>query len=111
MPDGLVPGSQFFYGSKPIFFWRSYRTAPALPEFVSEGGDLPLFGLMSDSAGAMLGPDLLVLLLCGEVGLIRVLQELSGAFMSGQVIFFSVVLGAAAVGMDSKVPVLERYLL
>jgi Na+/H+-dicarboxylate symporter len=31
--------------------------------------------------------------------------------MSGQVIFFSVVLGAAAVGMDSKVPVLERYLL
>jgi Na+/H+-dicarboxylate symporter len=31
--------------------------------------------------------------------------------MSGQVIFFSVVLGAAAVRMDSKVPVLERYLL
>ena len=78
---------------------------------MSEGGDLPLLGFVSDSIGAMLGPDLPMLLLCGEVGLIGVLLELSRAFMSGQAIFFSVVLGAATMGVSGKVPVLSSYLL
>ena len=39
------------------------------------------------------------------------LKGMPGAFMSGQVIFFSVVLGAAAMGMGSQVTVLRGYLL
>ena len=50
-------------------------------------------------------------LLCLQVSLIGVLQRLSGAFMSGQVIFFSVVLSAATMGMGSQVMVLGSYLL
>jgi hypothetical protein len=49
--------------------------------------------------------------LCVQVTLVGVLQTLSGALMSGQVIFFSVVLGAATVGVGPKVTVLSRYLL
>ena len=41
----------------------------------------------------------------------RVLLELSRAFVSGQVIFLSVVLGAATMGVSGKVPVLSSYLL
>jgi len=40
-----------------------------------------------------------------------VLKGLSGAFIPGQVIFFSVVLGAAAMGVCSKVMMLSGYLL
>jgi len=78
---------------------------------MSEGGDLPLFGFVSHSAGAMLGAHLLVLLLCDQIGLVSVLLELSRAFVSGQVIFFSVVLGAATMSVSGKVPVLSSYLL
>ena len=46
-----------------------------------------------------------------KVGLIRVLKSLSGAFVSGQVIFFSVMLGASAMGVSSKVAVLSGDLL
>ena len=46
-----------------------------------------------------------------QVCLIGVLQLLSGAFVSGQVIFFSVVLGAGAMGVGSKVTVFGGYLL
>jgi hypothetical protein len=59
----------------------------------------------------MLGPGLLMLLLCVQVSLIGVLKGLSGAFMSGQVIFLSVVLGARTMGMGSQVMVLSRNLL
>ena len=84
-----------------------------MPKSISKCSDVLLFGFMSDCIGAMpvTGSLMLVLILCVQVRLIGVLEGLSGALMSGQVIFFSVVLGAAAVGMDSKVPVLERYLL
>ena len=50
-------------------------------------------------------------LLSLQVSLIGVLKGLSGAFMPGQVIFFSVVLGAATMGMGSQVMVLGSYLL
>ena len=66
---------------------------------------------MSDSVGAMLGPGLLMLLLWVPVSLIGVLKGLSGAFMSGLVIFFSVVLGAGTMGVGSQVMVLGSYLL
>jgi hypothetical protein len=50
-------------------------------------------------------------LLREQVSLIGVLKYLSGVFMSGQVIFFSVVLGADAMCVGSKVSVLSSYLL
>jgi hypothetical protein len=59
----------------------------------------------------MLGPGLLMLLLWVPVSLIGVLKGLSGAFMSGLVIFFSVVLGAGTMGVGSQVMVLGSYLL
>ena len=59
----------------------------------------------------MFGPGSLVLLLCLQISLVGVLKGLSGAFMSSQVIFFSVVLGAATMGMSGKVMVLSSYLL
>lgn len=52
-----------------------------------------------------------MLLLAEDVSLIGMLQCLPGAFMSGQVIFFSVALGAGPMGVGSKVTVLSRYLL
>ena len=66
---------------------------------------------MSAFFGTRRGPGLLVLLLREQIHLIGVLQCLSGAFMSGQVIFFSVVLGAGTMGVGSKVMVLRSYLL
>jgi hypothetical protein len=62
----------------------------------------------------MPGAGLLVLLLCVlcvEVSLIGVLKDLSGAFMAGKVILFSVMLGAGAMRVGSKVMVLSSYLL
>jgi len=59
----------------------------------------------------MLGRGLAMLILLKQVSLVGVLQVLSRAFMPGQAIFFSVMLGAAAMGMGSKVMVLSRYLL
>ena len=52
-----------------------------------------------------------MLLLRVQVSLIGVLKDLSGAFMSGQAIFFSVVLGAGAVRVGRKLMVLSSYLL
>lgn len=59
----------------------------------------------------MLGPGLLMLVLCVQVSLIGVLKDLSGRFMSSQMIFFSMLLGAGTMGMGSKVTVLSSYLL
>ena len=50
-------------------------------------------------------------LLREHLSVVGVLQCLSGAFVSGQVIFFSVVLGAGAMCVGSKVTVLSGYLL
>ena len=52
-----------------------------------------------------------MLLLCMQVSLIGVLKGLSGAFMSGQMIFLSVVLGTGTMGVGSQVMVLSRNLL
>ena len=82
-----------------------------MPKFVSECGDVLLFGFVSDSVGAMLGTGLPMLLLCVQVSLIGVLKDLSGAFMSGQVIFFSVMFGTSAMGVGSKVAALGSDLL
>jgi len=106
-----MAGSQHFYGAMPIFFRRSFRTVPALPERVSECGDVPLIEFVSDPFGAMPGPGPLMLLLCVQVRRIGVLKALPGAFMSAQVIFFSVVFGAGTMGMGGNVTVLGSYLL
>jgi hypothetical protein len=82
-----------------------------LPKLISERGDVLLFGRVSDYVGAMFGPGFLMLVLWVQVSLIGVLKGLSGAFMPGQVILFSVVLGAATMGVGGKVMVLGSYLL
>jgi len=78
---------------------------------ISERGDVLFASLVSDFVGAMAGPGLLMPLLCVQVSLVGVFKDLSGAFMSGQVIFFSVVLGAGTMGVGSKVVVLSGDLL
>jgi hypothetical protein len=93
-----MAGSQYFYGVKPILIRRAFRATPVLPEFVGEGGDILLV-------------DFLMSLLRLQVSLVGVLKILSGAFVSGPVIFFSMVLGAATMGVGSKVTVLGGYLL
>jgi hypothetical protein len=108
---GSIPGSQLFRGAEPIFFRRSFWAAPALPQVISECGDVPLFGFVSGFHGAMRLAGLLMRLLCLLVSHIGVFEALSGAFMPGQVIFFSVVLGAAAMSVGSKVMVLSGDLL
>jgi hypothetical protein len=82
-----------------------------LPKLISERGDIALFDLVSDYLGGVLDPGHLVLLLCEQVSLIGVLQSLPGAFVTRHVSFFSVALGAAAMGVGGKVTVLGRYLL
>ncbi len=59
----------------------------------------------------MPGLSSLMLLLAVQVSLIRVLQRLSGTFVSGQVIFLSVVLGAAPMGVSGQIPMFGGYLL
>ena len=80
-----------------------------MPKLIGECGDVPLF-VVSDYLGGLPGPGLLMLVSAGKPcwsaqGLVWSFHVRSGDLL------FSVVLGAAAVGMDSKVPVLERYLL
>ncbi|HUD98181.1 MAG TPA: hypothetical protein VMR62_01310 [Bryobacteraceae bacterium] len=78
-----------------------------MPKFVSERGDCLFVGCVS----AMPGSGSLMLLLGVQVSLIGVLQRLSGTFVSGQVIFLSVVLGAATMGVGGQVTVFGGYLL
>jgi hypothetical protein len=92
-----MPESQSFFGWIPIFFWRSCGTPPALPKAIGECGDILLRRIVIASFGAGRGPGLPVILLGEQVGLVGMLQRLSGTFMSRQVIFFSVVLGAGAM--------------
>ena len=78
---------------------------------IGERGDLLLSSFVSGHVGAMLGPGHFVLLLPVQVSRIGVLKGMPGAFMPGQVIFFSVMLGAGAMGVGSKVAVLRGDLL
>jgi hypothetical protein len=82
-----------------------------LPKLVSEGGDVVLRGFVSGDVDTMPVRGPLMLLLCLQVRFIGVLEGLSGALMSGQMIFFSVVLGAGTMGVGSEVMVLRRDLL
>jgi hypothetical protein len=95
-----MPAPQLFYGAKPIFFRRSFRRSPVQPELVRERGDIPLVGVVSAIAGMRV-----------EERLVGVLQGLPGAFMSGQVIFLTVLLGAAAMSMGPYAPLFGRDLL
>jgi hypothetical protein len=70
-----------------------------------------VFDFMRNPVRALPGPGPLVLLLRDQVSLIGMLTALPGVFISGQVIFFSVVLCAGTMGMRSKVTALSRYLL
>lgn len=81
-----------------------------MPKSIGVCGDVLLAARVSASVGLRRCSGLFMLLLAEHVRLIGMLQRLSRAFMSGQVIPFSVSL-AGAVGMGSKVTVLSRYLL
>jgi hypothetical protein len=106
-----MPGLQLLYGAEPVVFRRALGTAPALPELIGECGDVVLVGFVDEAGGAMPGAGLPVPLLCEQVGVVGVLEAVPGGFMPGQVILFSVVLGAGAVGVSSKVTVFRSYLL
>ena len=82
-----------------------------MPEFIGKCGNILLSGFVRGSFGPGRSFGLVMLLLGEQVSLIGVLKSLSGAFMSGQVIFFSVVLGSGPMGVGSKVTVLCSYLL
>jgi hypothetical protein len=97
-----MPGPQFFRSAKPVFFRRSFGTAPLLPKLIRECGNVPFFGRVSAMP---------MFLLRLQVSLIGVLQRMSGTFMSGQVIFFSVMLSAATMGVGSQVMVFGSNLL
>jgi hypothetical protein len=68
-------------------------------------------GFVRNALGALPGPGSLMLHLCGQVCLIGVLTALPGAFVSGQVIFFAVLLGAGVMGVSGNVTSLGCYLL
>ncbi|HUE24455.1 MAG TPA: hypothetical protein VMQ86_22420 [Bryobacteraceae bacterium] len=68
-------------------------------------------GFVSDYVAAVPGAGLVLLHLFVQISFVEVLQELSGAFMPGKVILFSVVLRAGPVGVGRKVPVFSSYLL
>jgi len=70
-----------------------------------------LADFVRDAFGALPGSWPLMLPLCEEVSLVGVLTALSGAFISGQVIFLAMMLGAGIMGVSSKVTALSRYLL
>ena len=106
-----MPAPKVFNSAQPIFLRRSVRTAPILPKLICPGGDLLLGGLVCDGLCAMLVPASLMLALWRQVSRIGVFQGLSGAFMSGQVILFSVMLSAAAMGVSGQVTVFGSDLL
>jgi len=82
-----------------------------LPKSVSECGNVLLIDFVGDRVDAIPGLGVLMLALWVQVRLIRVLKGLSGTLMSGQVIFFTVMLGAGTMGVSGKVMVLSSYLL
>ncbi len=102
-----MPGPQLFCGARPILLRRSFGTAPGLPKLVSECG----YGLVVCGRVSAVLPCGAVFLLRLQISPIGVLQGLSGAFMSSQMIFLSVVLGAGTMGMCGIAAVLGSYLL
>jgi len=111
VPWRFLPGSQYSYGVKPILIRRPFRATPGLPKLVSEDGDVLRCDFVSESAGAMFGRVPLMLFLRLQVSLVGVFEILAGAFVPGQVVFFSVPLGSCAMGVGGKVTVLSGYLL
>jgi len=90
-----------FNGAKPILVGGSFRATPLLPKPIRECGDIRLVEVMS----AMFPVGALMFLLRLQVSVVGVLQGLSGAFMSGQVI------GAGTMGMFGLAAALGSYLL
>jgi hypothetical protein len=105
------PRAQLLFGAKPIFFGRPLGTAPFLPESVGQCRDLLLLSIVSGPARAMPGRGLLMLLLWMQVGLVGMLQDLSRAFMPGQMVLSSVMFRPGAMGVGRQVLMLSSYLL
>jgi hypothetical protein len=70
-----------------------------------------MLSLVSGPFSAMLGLGLLMLLLCEQVSLVGMLMNLPRAFMSGQMIFGSVVFRPGQMGVGSQVTMLGSYML
>jgi hypothetical protein len=70
---------------KPILLWRSFRTAPGVPQLQGECSDfiMPKWGDAMSAGNRLRMP----------VGLVRVFQRLPGSLLAGRVILFSVLLG------------------
>ena len=103
-------GAELFHGAMPIFVRRAFRTTPALPKGIGECGDVVRIEIGRPAAGSMPAHGLMMLFLRIQVIPIRMLQGLSGPFMSGQVIFFPVEL-ACDMGVSSQFMVLGSDLL
>jgi hypothetical protein len=103
----LVLRSKCFHGEKPILFRRPLRTASSTPKAISECGG----GLFLGFASAVACRGVLMPASWEQVILIRMLESQPGPLMSGEVIFFAVILNADAVGMGGEVMVLSRYLV
>jgi len=82
-----------------------------LPELVSEDADILRCDFVGESAGTMFGRVPLMLFLRLQVSLVGVLEILAGAFVSGEMVFFPMVLGSGAMGVGGEVTVLSGYLL
>ena len=82
-----------------------------MPELVSEDADILRCDFVSESAGAMFGRVPLMLFLRLQVSLVGVLEILAGAFVSGEMVFFPMVLGSGAMGVGGKVTVFSGDLL
>jgi hypothetical protein len=95
-----MPGPQLFRGAIPILLRRSFGTTAALPKRVCQFADLLFRGCVDDRLALLL-----------QVSLVGMFLSLPGAFMSAQVVFFSVLLGASTMGMSAKVAAFVGYLL
>jgi len=70
-----VTGALRFYGARPILFRRSFRTAPGLPKPISEQRQsVMLFGFVNDAVDAFPCLDVLMLVFCVQVSLIRMFK-------------------------------------
>jgi hypothetical protein len=81
----VTAGSQFFRGLEPVLLGRSVWTAPGLPVFVSQGGDVR----MSEGGDAVSNRSWRLIMM----DIWGVLQGLPRNLVSGQVILFPLLLG------------------
>ena len=80
-----------------------------MPDLISECRDFALGGFAGAYVLGTLGFPMLLLRV--QVSLIGVLKRLPGAFVSGQAIFLSMVLGAGRMGVCGIATMLGGYLL